>query len=71
MKITLDTLNSQLTKELLDEDSRARGVELLESIKENMRLFISDDIIGPEIVNARGEAQEPFTTVRPKCTNTS
>jgi hypothetical protein len=55
MKITLDTLESQLAKELLDEDSRAKGVELLESIKENMRLFISEDIIGPEIVNARGK----------------
>ena len=55
MKITLNTLNSQLTKELLDEDSRAKGVELLESIKENMRLFISDETIGPEIINAKGK----------------
>ena len=36
MQTTLDTLSSQLARETLDEASKAKGIELLEKIKEKI-----------------------------------
>jgi hypothetical protein len=46
MQTTLDTLASQLAQETLDEASKGKAIERLETIKENMRLFICEEIIG-------------------------
>jgi hypothetical protein len=48
MLTTLDTLSSQLAHETLDDASKAKGIELLENIKANMKLFICEEIIGEE-----------------------
>jgi hypothetical protein len=58
MQTTLDTLSSQLAQETLDEASKAKGIELLENIKENMKLFICEEIIGEERASTTRERND-------------